>query len=149
MPNEDPPDLKNQQLGSPPHATSPLSPIPIHNKYGPLIRPKNPSISSSSSSGPLFPLGFESSIPTPIKNAHSKKKNKIPKSSQPNSSPSTKGPSQLPSLPHHNHTFQISAGDVLKFADELGLVYPGTRSELEKRINLILSRQKAKWSPLP
>lgn len=59
-----------QKHGPPP---SPI-PIPIQNKFEPLRKPKSNSISSSSLSGPLFPPGFESLIPSPIKKAHFKKK---------------------------------------------------------------------------
>ena len=119
----------------------PLSPtIPTFNHFGPLIKPKKPTISTSTSSGPTFPPGFESSIPTPIKIAHSKKKKEMNQATN-ESCPKSLPPSSSPL----KQKIQITAADILLFADELGLVYHGPRMELEKRINTILSRQKAEW----
>lgn len=50
-----------------------VSPIHLHNKFGPLLRPNKlkssstSTLGSSSCSGPLFPPGFEDSIPIQTK----------------------------------------------------------------------------------
>lgn len=58
---------------------SKLSPIKIHNTFDPLLKPNklkaasSSSLGSSSCSGPLFPPGFESEIPTHTKKEQEKK----------------------------------------------------------------------------
>lgn len=58
---------------SPAKLKVPDKPIPLANSFDPLQRPKTTS-SSSNSSGPLFPPGFEDHIPVELKAAHENQK---------------------------------------------------------------------------
>lgn len=126
-----------------------LSPINIQNRFGPLVKPKTKSYSSTTTSGPLFPPGFENLIPIPIKKAHTKKKQKQKKQETPSLNPNQMNSSAPPDHPntHTKGQLKITPSVILKFADEIGLEFNGPRSELEYRINRILSRQNSEWSP--
>lgn len=132
-------------------ATDPVSPVKIHNKFGPLLRSssKQPSSygtnGSSSCSGPLFPPGFEDSIPTQIKTAQEEKRRKRQEKKKKlksfpaslikvdRQSPLTKGPDS------------ITAEDIMDWARILGLTFKGPQTELKKRIEKILLGQKHDW----
>lgn len=130
------------------------SPILTINKFKPLFRPKTSSSSSSLDSGPTFPPGFESTIPTPIKFAHEvrrlrklkkKKLKREKKSKPPIIYPHQPSPSSQHLSPPSSNPPCISTDDVITFANKLGLSFPGPQSELRNKIDEILASQKADW----
>lgn len=131
--------------------TQPPITIITHNKYGPLIRPAKSRSSStiqssSSSSGPLFPPGFEKFIPNHIKSAQiEKRKRRLEKKMKMKLASSIPKPSQPPPTNLHLPN-SIQADDVINMANTLGLVYEGPMSELRERIDAILANQKQSWS---
>lgn len=130
------------EISGPPHP--PSDPIPLSNTFAPLIKPKT-TLSSSASSGPLFPPGFEECIPLDLKVAHqkrrlmkkSKKVKKRAKSQILNPSSTQPPPSSDP--------FSITSEDTVKLAMELGIKFYGPITELHNRIISILKKQKADW----
>lgn len=127
-----------------------FSPIQINNKFDPLSRPnktKSSSIStlgSSSCSGPLFPPGFEDSIPTQTKIEKEKKRrrkmekrNKMRNQMSENQIIATKSP------PKKSNSIHID--DVISMAESIGLTFNGTTGELRKRIGSVLTAQRLNW----
>ena len=120
------------------------SPLPISNMFGPLFPkphnpniPKNQSSSSSLSSGPMFPPGFESMIPSEAKIRHAQKRiKKLQKRKK-------------RKLPSHSSTplssINITAENVISLASELGLKIDGPTSCIENLISAILKSQYADW----
>lgn len=125
----------------------PKSPLPTHNKFGPLNRPsKSASTISTSLSGPLHPPGFEDRIPLSRKSdIEKKRKKKLQK----------KAKKRLLDLSHSSYPssnnqydinlHHISPSDVMKMAKIIGLSFNGSSSELLSRIDLVLKNQKRDW----
>lgn len=143
-PNQSCPSLEKQ-------TTPPDSPIKLSNKFGPLQKPNIPkpssmsTIGSSSSSGPLFPPGFEDTIPiqTKIEKINRRKK-KMEKKSKLQHSASMKHLMRIPATSNQpTNTIQID--DVIKMATDMGLVFNGPESVLRSRIGKVLLNQKLNW----
>lgn len=136
------PDLYTHSKASPTIS----SPIPIQNKFGPLLpnsktKPKSQTSSTSSlSSGPMFPPGFENIIPTEAKRRHAQKRiRKLQKKNK-------KKPKMLTSTPPSQPSpLTITTQDVLKLASDLGLRVEGPLSCIENLISAILKRQQEDW----
>lgn len=127
------------------HTNEPFSPIQMLNRFEALLRPNKPksttssSQSSSSGSGPLFPPGFEDTIPAQIKTEkENKRKRKLEKKKKLKMQ-SSKG-SLLASLPSCTHAAPkgIKVDDVLELANTLGFSFQGSPLDLRKRIENVL-----------
>lgn len=136
-----------------PNQSSPLSPksqIPLQNKFAPLLKPK-PMSSNSSSSGPLYPPGFEDNVPLKVRLAQEKKRHrkKAKKTTSKKSEHDLKPPEHQsplsPSAKPSSIPISITAEDTVKLALELGLNFDGPISELHSRAFSILKRQKSDW----
>lgn len=101
------------------------------------------SAASSLSSGPMFPPGFESHIPTEAKIQHAKRR--IRKIQKKKKQKNLKQPSPLSfhSIPP---PLEITSSDVLSLASELGLKIDGPISCIESLIDAIIKRQQADWA---
>ena len=150
------PSSSNALKSSPTRSQTPvnqkaLSPIPISNTFGPLQRPK-PSISSkTSSSGPIFPPGFETFISPRSKAAHMREKWEKKKKKSKKASALMRNP-PLPeehrpetSTPPPPPSICPNVSNVMKIANLLELKFNGPPSVLRQRIENILSRQKQEW----
>ena len=156
-----PPLKPNSQFISPTSQAQPeleprnlsLSPIKICNKFGPLTRPPKYQNSSSdtnrsSCSGPLFPPGFENTIPAHFKSIQvEKRRRKLEKKKKlkllsSNAKPMNPSPMRDPKIN------MISTDDVIDMAKTLGLVFNGSSSELRSRIDKLLLGQHQDWSNL-
>ena len=126
------------------------SPISISNRFGALLRPNNTSKSSSFSSGPLFPPGFEDEIPLNIRVSHAikkakKKKDRKALNRQKNlESLNPKSPEPTLSSPS-SPSITLSASDILSLAEKIGLSFDGPMETLLLRIENILKRQRSDW----
>ena len=145
-PNSQSPKISNPK--------TPLSPVQTFNKFGPLLRPNktkstSSSIStmgSSSSSGPLFPPGFEDTIPVETKlEKEEKRKKKLEKKLKLKQSALNGNNCPPPFLPSHGTNNMIRVEDVINMANTLGLSFDGPTSELRSRIERILCNQKQNW----
>lgn len=125
------------------------SPIQLHNKYGPLLkRPShNPSSSrsmgSSSSSGPLFPPGFEDRVPAHVKIAQAEKREKKLEKKKKLKLHSKNKKAQDP-FPNQNFG-SITVDDIIDLSGMIGLSFDGHTSELRRRIQAILQGQVQVW----
>ena len=148
-PNLNSPKQKNQTQN---HPKPTHSPIQLTNKFELLLKNRNKtnstsssSLGSSSGSGPLFPPGFEHTIPAQHKiEKERKRKKKLAKKRR------------LKSLNHLNqatHSSPISdqgvkvimVDDVIEMAEHMGLTFNGSEEELRKRIAVVLKDQKLNW----
>nr|CCA66179.1 hypothetical protein [Beta vulgaris subsp. vulgaris] len=128
-----------------------FSPIKTTNTFGPLLRPNKTKASSSSTlgstscSGPLFPPGFEESIPSQTKRDQEKRrKRKLERRNKMRKALTyVKSTSPKPSPIHLPKSIQID--DVIQMANTLGLSFDGPVEELERRIGVILTNQKLNW----
>nr|CCA65973.1 hypothetical protein [Beta vulgaris subsp. vulgaris] len=128
-----------------------ITPIKISNPFGPLMRPNKSSttstttLGSSSSSGPLFPPGFEDTIPAQIKLEREKKrKKKMEKRRRLKKASSASKRNMKPSSNLHL-PMGVQVDDVIGIAKILGLSFKGPESELKKRIENILQTQRQLW----
>ena len=106
--------------------------------------------SSTSTSGPSVPPGFEQFIPSPIK-AHRERK-KLRKSQKrkenPQSNPSSSNhtpihnPLRCPWIGPHDKT----ADEIIDLGLQMGMNYNGSLSELHSKIRGILARQEQDWT---
>ena len=130
---------------SPPKISKALSPITTSNSFNPLLKSNKPSTTSSLSSGPLFPPGFEDNIPMAVKLSHANKRaKKAKKKAQLRARTSSLGLPPLPSCTQLQ-PLSLSSSDIIQLANQLGLHYDGPMSSLQKRIDDILSRQQSDW----
>lgn len=158
-PNIKPPILNNNSSPnqkSPNHRTTNSkhtnSPIQISNMFGPLLRPGNSKSSSTitsgstSCSGPLFPPGFEDTIPAQHKfEKEQKRKKKMEKKRKLKQSSSSANNNTNSPDSHQTTTHIIRVDDVINMASQLGLFFDGPISELRSRIDRILRNQKQNW----
>lgn len=124
--------------------TSPNPPIPISNKFWHLIKQKKPTPPSSTSSGPIFPPGFEDTIPYNVKKIHLTKRMKKTKkkASRVKSDVKNQLPPPKSTPPKHN----ITASETLELATILEMDLNGPTSILESCIDSILTRQQSDWA---
>lgn len=98
----------------------------------------------------MFPPRFESTIPNKIKSLHEERRlRKIKKKQIKRSKKLQLASPSLPANPKQKNPQifpSITSDDVLKFAEQLGMSYPGSREDLRKRVDLILRKQKEDWS---
>lgn len=118
------------------------------NSFGPLSRPKPSASTSTWFSGPIYPPGFESIISNQIKKAHEKRRAKKLKKKRQKAqqlkknqlNPSNQQPKKpLPFIP------QISPEDIMTFANQIGMTFSGSSSELRERIEAALRKQQEDW----
>ena len=128
------------------------SSLPLSNKFGPLQRqPKTSSTSSgslgsSSGSGPLFPPGFEDTIPSQIKIAQlRRRKKKLEKKRKLMMSAVIDQANEVTNQTRFSMG-SVSVEDIVEMAGLLGLSFSGPRSELRSRIQAILNGQFQEWS---
>ena len=126
------------------------SPIQLQNKFGPLQKSKKTisssvsSMGSSSCSGPLFPPGFEQTIPIHIRiEKEKKRRRKMEKSKMKKEVAETQKAGSC-SLHSYNASI-IHIDDVIKMAKTIGLTFNGPVAELRKRIELVLAEQRQNW----
>ena len=141
----------NIQIIISPTKNHPPSPLTTNNKFGPLMRPTWPNVSStstlgsSSCSGPLFPPGFEDRIPNHTKLIQTqKRKRKLEKKRKLRIMSNSNQASSAPSITNNGLKI-IHPDDIIAMANILGLTYKGPISELKERIELILENQKQNW----
>lgn len=127
---------------------SPPKLIQTSNRFYPLLRPNNRENSSSFSSGPLFPPGFEDEIPLTRKLAHEKKRlKKLKKKKHQRLRTSLSGPphESTTAVPISHMPPSLSIDSILELAEKLELSYQGSPSTLKKKIQEILVAQMADW----
>lgn len=114
------------------------SPVQLHNKYGPLLRcpnqkpPSSSTVGSSSSSGPIFPPGFEDRIPPHVKLAQVEKREKRLEKKKKLKSQSRMKKAQDSSAKQNFGA--ITVDDVIDLSSMLGLSFDGHINELRRRI---------------
>lgn len=127
----------------------PLSPLPISNKFNPLIRQNKSNASSSSTLGsssgsrPLFPPGFEKYIPAHHKIQKEKKREKKLEKKRKLRKALFNTNQIIPTVQINPQGIQ--AEDVIHMARILGLSYNGPTSELKNRIEVVLNNQRQNW----
>lgn len=141
-------------LNSPPNKMGPKhlsSPPPISNRFGPLIRPNNPSSSSGSSFlGPIYPPGFEQTISPQKKQIHERKrKRRLLKKrlkARKNNKLTTSSPKSLEnSQDQPSHSYHISAEDTMQIASKIGVSYSGSSAQFKMQIQSIIDKQVQDW----
>lgn len=136
---------------SKPNSSSLLhSPLPIANRFGPLLKP-NKSTSSSSSSllGPLFPTGFEQEISPLTKLTHEKKRVRRIMKKKSKSKKALKSlpiPPPNPSCHSPLEISKISPDDVLHTASILNMSFPISPSLIQNEIAIILDLHAHDWT---
>lgn len=122
--------------------SSPNPVLALTNKYHPLLRPSPNNSSSSSQSGPIYPPGFENTIPNNIKKIHERKRVKKILKKRKKASLECSIPAPAPTISPTNVSIEISATSTLKIAKKLDFQFSGTTNQLESRIDQILHQQR-------
>nr|CCA66197.1 hypothetical protein [Beta vulgaris subsp. vulgaris] len=152
-------NLDQTQVAQPNYSFHYVNPtIPTSNNFFPLVRPSqktsttNSFSSSTSTSSPSIPPGFEDYIPSPLKKFREQRK--IRKTQKKKMRRQASVSSQTPHISHPAHDQpdnqrKTIANEIIDLGLKLGMNFKGPLSELHDRIMDILARQKEDWQSNP
>ena len=129
--------------------------VPTSNTFNPLSKPSQKNLtsnslsSSTSTSNPSIPPGFEDFIPSPLKEYRDQRKMRKLKKKKMRKQASLSS-QKSPHLSHPSHTQlanqnEATATEIIELGLKLGMNFKGPLSELHGKIMDILARQKEDW----
>lgn len=145
-------NLNQTQVAQPNYSFHYVNPtIPTSNNFFPLMRPSqktsatNSFSSSTSTSSPSIPPGFEDFIPSPLKEFREQRKIRKTQKKKMRRQASLASQTSHSSHDHPYNQRKAIANEIIELGLKLGMNFNGPLSELHGRIMDILARQKEDW----